>query len=53
MRIKRAIVIPAILAFGATGSVLAASVMPAAVAAAPSANVLLAASARPDTFAHG
>jgi hypothetical protein len=53
MRIKRAIIIPAILAFGATGSVLAASAMPAVVAAAPSAHVLLTASAKPDTYFQG
>jgi hypothetical protein len=53
MRIKRAIIIPTILAFGATGSALAVSAMPAAVAAVPSANVLVTASARPDTLAHG
>ena len=53
MRIKRAIIIPAILAFGAAGSVLAGSALPAAVAAAPSAHVLLTASAKPDVYYDG
>jgi hypothetical protein len=53
MRIKRAIIIPAILAFGAAGSVLAGSAMPAAVAAAPSAQALVAGSAHPDMLFHG
>lgn len=38
MRIKRAIVISAILAFGAAGSILAGSAVPAAAAQAPSAH---------------
>jgi hypothetical protein len=53
MRIKRTIIIPAILAFGATGSALAVSAMPAAVAAVPSANVLVTASARPHMVYQG
>lgn len=53
MRIKRSIIIPAILAFGATGSALAVSAMPAAVAAVPSASVLVTASAKPDMLYHG
>ncbi len=53
MRIKRAIIIPAILAFGAAGSVLAVSATPAAVAAVPSAHALVTGSAKPDTFFQG
>jgi hypothetical protein len=37
MRIKRAIIVSAILAFGAAGSILAGSAVPAAAAHAPSA----------------
>jgi hypothetical protein len=40
MRIKRAIVISAILALGAAGSILAGSVVPAAAAQAPSAHAV-------------
>ena len=51
MKLKRTIIIPAILALssvlGATAVSLAATSAPAAVAAAP------AHSASPDTFAHG
>jgi hypothetical protein len=36
MRIKRAIIISAMLALGATGSILAGSAVPAAAAQAPS-----------------
>jgi hypothetical protein len=50
MRIKRAIIIPAILALSAAGSVLAGSAVPAAAAQAPAANVLAAA---PSSFYHG
>lgn len=39
MRVKRAIIIPAIVALGAAGSILAGSAVPAAVAQAPSAHV--------------
>jgi len=42
MRIKRAIIIPAILALSAAGSVLAGSAVHAAAAQAPSAQVLAA-----------
>jgi hypothetical protein len=38
MRMKRAVIIFAILALGATGSVLAGSVVPAAAAQTPSAH---------------
>lgn len=40
MRIKRAIIVSAILAFGAAGSILAGSAVPAAAAQAPSAHVV-------------
>jgi hypothetical protein len=47
MRIKRAIIIPAILALSAAGSVLAGSAVTAASAQASSAQVL---ATHPDTF---
>lgn len=51
MSIRRTIVIPAILALGAAGSILAASAAPAAVAQAPAAHVLAATStAQPNIF---
>lgn len=40
MRIKRAVIISAILAFGAAGSILAGSAVPAVAAQAPSAHVV-------------
>jgi hypothetical protein len=40
MRIKRAIIVSAILAFGAAGSILAGSAAPAAAAQAPSAHAV-------------
>jgi hypothetical protein len=52
MRIGRTIIIPAILALGALGSILAGSVAPAAVAQAPGSQTLAAASARPNTYYH-
>ena len=42
MRIKRTIIIPAILALSAAGSILAGSSIPVAAAQAPSAHVLAA-----------
>ena len=39
MRIRRAIIIPAILAFGVAGSILAGSAMPAVAVQAASAHV--------------
>jgi hypothetical protein len=51
MRIGRAIIIPAILALGAAGSILAASAMPAAAGPAPSVHVQ--AAAAPNTYYHG
>jgi len=54
MRIGRAIIIPAILALSAAGSILAGSAVPAAAAQAPSAHVLsVASSAHPYTYYRG
>jgi hypothetical protein len=39
MRIKRAIIVSAILVFGAAGSIMAGSAVPAAAAQAPSAHM--------------
>jgi hypothetical protein len=50
MRIKRTIIIPAILALSAAGSILACSAVPAIAAQAPAAHTLAAA---PDVFFHG
>jgi len=50
MRIGRAIIISAILAFGAAGPILAGSAAPAAAAQAPSAHVQRVV---PDTWYHG
>jgi hypothetical protein len=44
MRIGRAIIIPAIIALGAAGSIVSGSVMPAAVGHAPSVHVQVAGS---------
>jgi hypothetical protein len=49
MRIRRTIIIPAILALSAAGSILAGSAVPAAAAHAPAAHVLAAA---PQTYYH-
>lgn len=49
MRIRRAIIIPAIVALGAAASILAASAAPVAATQAPSAHVVAAtSSAKPD-----
>jgi hypothetical protein len=40
MRIKRAIIVSAILAFGAAGSILAGSAVPATAAQAPGAHAV-------------
>jgi hypothetical protein len=54
MRIRRAIIIPAILALSTAGSILAGSAVPVAAAQAPSAQVLSAASsASPQVYFHG
>jgi hypothetical protein len=53
MRIKRALIIPAILALGAAGSAMAGSAMPLAAAHSPAAHVLVTASSGvPNTFYH-
>jgi hypothetical protein len=53
MRIRQAIIIPAILALGAAGSILAAPVIPIAAAHAPSLHVQAAApSANPNLYYH-
>jgi hypothetical protein len=54
MRIGRAVIIPAILALGAAGSIVAASAVPAVAAQMPAAHVQAAAvSAHPDTWYNG
>jgi hypothetical protein len=54
MRIGRDFIIPAVLALGVAGSLLAGSAMPVAVAVAPSVHVqVAAASAIPKVFYHG
>jgi hypothetical protein len=51
MRIRRAILIPAILTLGVTGSIMAGSAMPLAAAQAHSAHVAVVA-AGPNVFMH-
>jgi hypothetical protein len=54
MRIGRTIIIPAILALSAAGSILAGSAVPVAAAQAPTVHVLsTASSAIPNTYYHG
>jgi hypothetical protein len=54
MRISRDIIIPAIIALGAAGSIVAASAVPAVAAQAPAAHVQASAvSAHPDTWYYG
>jgi hypothetical protein len=54
MRIRRAIIIPAMLALGAAGSIPAGSAALVAAAQAPSAHAQVAAvSVTPDTFYYG
>jgi hypothetical protein len=54
MRIGRAIIIPAILALSAAGSILAGSAVPVAAAQAPSVHVQAAAvSSATNTWLHG
>lgn len=53
MRIKRALIVPAILALGAAGSAMAGSVMPLAVSHSPAAHVsVLAGNGNPDLVYH-
>lgn len=54
MRIGRTIIIPAILALTAAGSILAGSAVPVAAASAPSAHVVATASSTaPHVYFHG
>jgi hypothetical protein len=54
MRVVRVIIIPAILALSAAGSILASSAAPAAAAQAPTVHVLSASnSASPDVYYQG
>ncbi len=54
MRIGRAVIIPAILALSAAGSILSAAAVPATTVAAPTAHVLVvAAAAHPNMFYRG
>lgn len=54
MRISQDIIIPAILALGAAGSIMAVSAVPAVAAQAPAAHVqAVAVSAHPDTWYYG
>jgi hypothetical protein len=52
MRIRRALIIPAILALGVAGSALSGSAMAAAAAHSPSVHVQAVASANPNTYYH-
>jgi hypothetical protein len=53
MRIKQVIIIPAILALGAAGAIIAGSAMPAAAGHAPSHHVQAAGtSANPELYYH-
>ncbi len=54
MRIGRALIIPAILALGAAGSILAGSAMPVAAVHAPSVHVqAVTVSSVPNMYYHG
>ena len=53
MRIRRTIIIPAIMAFSAAGGVLAGTAATMAATAAPSAAVATASSMHPDFLYHG
>lgn len=52
MRIKRAIIAPAVLALGTAGSILAASAVPLMAAQAASTQVVAAGAASPDFVYH-
>lgn len=52
MRIRRPIIVPAILTLGAVGSILAGSALPVAATASPSASVVAATSSGPGVFYH-
>jgi hypothetical protein len=53
MSVRRSIIIPAILALAAAGSILTGSAVSAAAAQAPSVHVVAAAAASPNTHFHG
>ena len=53
MRVKRAVIIPVILALSAAGSILAGSAVPAVAASVPAAHVSTAAHASPRTHYWG
>ena len=53
MRIRRTIIIPAIMALSVAGSVLAGSAVTLAASAAPSAAVATASAMHPDFLYHG
>jgi hypothetical protein len=53
MRMKRAVIVPAILAVSTAGSILAGSAVPVIAAQVPSAQVLAAGSVTPDFLFHG
>ncbi len=53
MRVRRTIIIPAIMALSAAGSVLAGSAATLAATATPSAVVATASSVHPDFLYHG
>jgi len=53
MRIRRAIIVPAILTLGTTGSILATSAVPLVATQASSAYVLGAPSVSPNILYHG
>lgn len=53
MRVKRAIIVPAILALSTAGSILAGSAVPFLATQASTAQVVAAGPATPDLFMHG
>jgi hypothetical protein len=53
MRIKKAIIVPAILALGAAGAILAGSATPVVAAQAPAAHVLASGASSPGYVYYG
>ena len=53
MRIRRTVIIPAILALSAAGSILSVAAVPATTVAAPSAHVQVVVGARPNMLYRG
>lgn len=53
MRIRRAVVIPVILALSAAGSILAGSAVPVVAAQASTVHVVAGSSAKPHTYYRG